>query len=104
MVMKLPVVAALLCVSAMAYDDDIKPCWDIRLAPDTFCFKTVKYSVSTGVFYGAKDRDIEAKRQYQVLRDKWEAGGKGSPSNHCLGIAKDFYCFQNFPRCHNDDL
>ena len=40
---------------------------------------------------------------YNTLREKWELGGKGSPSNHCLAIARDFYCFTQFPRCENNE-
>ena len=59
--------------------------------------------MSTDVFYEANERDAEAQRQYTTLKDKWDAGAKGSPSNHCLAIARDMYCFKNFPRCSDND-
>ena len=40
---------------------------------------------------------------YMELRDKWIKGGKGSPDNHCMAIARDMYCYINFPRCDNND-
>ena len=78
---------------AFAYEDGIKPCWDIRLKADAFCNEAIKYPLSTDTFYSTTERDSEAKRMYNTLRTKWELGGKGSPSNHCLAIARDFYCF-----------
>ena len=78
----------------LAYDDGIKPCWNVRLNnQDAFCYESVKYSLSTPVFYDSDARDEEAKRMYLTLKDKWDKGGKGSPSNHCLAIARDMYCF-----------
>ena len=96
-------IPALLATLVSAYDADIKPCWNIRLNdPQAFCYQTVEYDVSTPVFYDATARDSEARRMYDVLREKWDMGGKGSPSNHCLAIARDFYCFNLFPRCEDD--
>ena len=88
---------------ASAYDSGIKPCWDIRLSQDAFCHDAIKYPLSTDTFYDTKVRDDEARGLYALLREKWEAGGKGSPSNHCLAIARDFYCFTKFPRCQDND-
>ena len=98
------VIPALLATLTTAYDNGIKPCWNIRLSsPTSFCYESVKYDVSTPVFYDATERDEEARRMYNVLREKWDLGGKGSPSNHCLAIARDFYCFNLFPRCEGDE-
>ena len=83
-----------------AYDDSEKICWDIRLNnPDAFCFEPIAYPLSTETFYNAELLDEAAKARYMTLLDKWEKGGKGSPSNHCLAIARDFYCFNEFKRC-----
>ena len=41
--------------------------------------------------------------KYTVLRKAWEAGKKGAPNNHCLAIARDFYCYQSFPECESND-
>ena len=104
--MEIKKVVSLLALSSTvaAYDDGIKPCWDVRLNdPNAFCFESIKYAMSTPVFYDAKARDEESKRMYMTLKDKWDLGGKGSPSNHCLAIARDFYCFKNFPRCENNN-
>ena len=104
--MEIKKVVSLLALSSTvaAYDDGIKPCWDVRLNdPNAFCFVSIKYAMSTPVFYDAKARDEESKRMYMTLKDKWDKGGKGSPSNHCLAIARDFYCFKNFPRCENNN-
>ena len=85
------------------YDDGIKPCWNVRLNnQDAFCYEAIKYPLSTPVFYDSDARDEEAKRMYLVLKDKWDKGGKGSPSNHCLAIARDMYCFTQFPRCQDN--
>ena len=43
-----------------AYDDDIKPCWDIRLKADAFCNEAIKYPLSTDTFYSTSARDTEA--------------------------------------------
>ena len=59
--------------------------------------------MSTDVFYTAEKRDEAAKARYKILQTKWDKGGKGSPSNHCLAIARDFYCFLEFPRCENNE-
>ena len=53
--------AATLCE---AYDNDIKPCWDIRLDPTSFCYEAVKYPMSVDTFYDTKRRDEEAKLLY----------------------------------------
>ena len=91
-------------IVTFAYDDGIKPCWDVRLNdPDSFCYEAVNYPMSTPVFYEAVDRDADAQRMYMELRDKWIKGGKGSPDNHCMAIARDMYCYINFPRCDNND-
>ena len=90
----------LLAQLTVAYDDGIKPCWDIRLSdPEAFCYDAIDYPMSTDVFYNSTTRDAAAHAEYLILKDKWDKGGKGSPSNHCLAIARDFYCFNNFPRC-----
>ena len=89
---------------ALSYNDDIKPCWDIRLKEDAFCNEAIKYPLSTDTFYQTAERDAEAKIKYDTLRQKWEDGGKGSPSNHCLAIARDFYCFTVFPRCESNEV
>ena len=28
----------------------------------------------------------------------------GSPSNDCLAIARDFFCYSNFPKCKHNNL
>ena len=36
----------------VAYDDGIKPCWNIRLMnQDAFCYEPVQYPMSTPVYY-----------------------------------------------------
>ena len=34
-----------------AYDDGIKPCWNIRLNQEAFCYQAIKYPLSTDTFY-----------------------------------------------------
>ena len=47
--------------SVNAYDGGIKPCWDVRLNnPEAFCYDSIKYEMSTVVFYEADARDAEA--------------------------------------------
>ena len=96
--------SAVLVSTVVAYDDGIKPCWNIRLMDtESFCYEPVQYPMSTPVYYQAEQRDNAARTKYMELKKKWDDGGKGSPSNHCLAIARDFYCFTEFPRCDNDD-
>ena len=101
---RFPLFALISSSMVNGYDDEIKPCWDIRLNNrNSFCYEPVKYSLSTLIYYDTEARDNEAKRLYNVLKDKWNEGGKGSPSNHCFGIARDMYCYLNFPRCQDNE-
>ena len=71
MKMRTELAVVFLASMASAYDDGIKPCWDIRLNEDAFCHEPVQYSISTPVFYGQEARDAEAQRMYNILKDKW---------------------------------
>ena len=89
---------------ASAYKRDIKPCWNIRLNNEqAFCYDAIEHSMSEPVFYSADGRDREAQRKYNELRDKWQASEGKLPSNDCLAIARDFFCYTEFPRCEDND-
>ena len=52
------VFVSLLAAVVHAYDDGIKPCWDVRLNnQDAFCYEPIKYELSTPVFYNSTERD-----------------------------------------------
>ena len=98
------VLLVLLLVSCTnAYDNGLIPCWDIRLAEGAFCKDSVNYKLSTPTFYDQDNLDKQAHDWYSKLLAKWEEKGKGAPSNDCLAIARDFYCYNAFGRCKDND-
>ena len=48
--------------------------------------------------------DSEAKTSYNRLLQKYETGGLEAPTNDCLAIARDHYCFNSFRRCRDSEM
>lgn len=83
-------------------DYNWNPCWTLPLKnTDLFCYGVVTWPISESVFRRHEELDQLAKRDYQVLMEKWEKEGSTSknPTNDCLAISRDFFCAYYIPKC-----
>ena len=115
--MKLALITILFLIQFVnCFDDSIKECWNIRLQNEKlFCYPgdLIQWPLSKSVYYDQDRRDagkltfftfVVARANYNIVRDKWK-GEKNltAPNNHCLAIARYFYCAQAFPACKDQD-